>query len=546
MKLIVLLLSIFVAFPSELNAAAPWKITKTSWSQTDEKNYSDFVAAIGNAHCSSFDSCINNPANPYRSTDSGNESFFSDCADLPYMLRSYFASKNGLPFSYASAVSSADGEGGDIRYSPNGNVVRDRVDIIVRSGPSYVNTAATFSNIANTISSAMFRFDPQQKARGDDVEIDGKYFARMVPDFYSVKVDRESIEPGTVIYDPNGHVAVIYSVESDGRIRFIDSHPDNSLTHGVYGEKFARSRPGMGAGFKKFRAIQLIGAQKDSSGNYIGGKVYLQTNSSIPDYDVTQYFGTTQGSSWSKGKFEAEGQELNYYEWVRVKLAEGNLRFHPVEELRNMMDALCGDIKDRVAAVDTSVENGIQNKAQPSNLPNNIYGTDGEWESFSTPSRDARLKTSFVEMYNNTKSMVERFRAGDPRIDYTGSDIVGDLLAGYAEETSQCLISYKKSNGSLQELNFDQVRERLFALSFDPYQCTELRWGASGDELSTCDSGSNKMAWYKAEQRLRNQIDRVYDAKMGFSLEQLRNAVPGSGVDNPPEVNISGYLQSIR
>lgn len=546
MKLAVLLLSLLMSFVASAQGASPWKVTKTSWSQTDEKNYSDFVAAIGKAKCGSFDSCIKNPANPYRSTDSGEETFYSDCADLPYMLRSYFASKNGLPFTLITAVSSADGVGGDIRYSPNGNLPRDRMDVVVKPGPTYPNKSATFSGISNTISSAMFRFDPQLKPRSDVIEIDGKKYARLVPDFYSVRVDREGIEPGSVIYDPNGHVAVVYSVEADGRVLFMDSHPDNSLTRGTYGKKFSRSRPGMGAGFKKFRPIQLVGASKDDSGNLIGGKVYLQTDGSIEDYDITQFYGNKRGASWSKGQFEEEGQVMDYYEWVRVKLASANLRFHPVEELRNMMDALCGDIKDRITAVDTSLAAGIQNKEQPYQLPKNIYGTDGEWESFSTPSRDARLKTSFVEMFDNTKSMVERFRKGDPRIDYSGADLIGDLLAAYNEETAQCVVSYKKTNGATQDLNFDQVRERLYALSFDPYHCAELRWGATGEELNSCDSGSTKMAWYKAEQRLRNQIDRVYDARMDFTLEQLKAKAPGSGVDQGPDVDVKAWLNSAR
>ena len=30
--------------------------------------------------------------------------FNADCADLPYMLRAYFAWKNGLPFAYSAPV----------------------------------------------------------------------------------------------------------------------------------------------------------------------------------------------------------------------------------------------------------------------------------------------------------------------------------------------------------------------------------------------------------------------------------------------------------
>jgi hypothetical protein len=391
----------------------------------------------------------------------------------------------------------------------------------------------------------MYRFDPRLKAQ--EVRIDGKPYARLLPDFYSVSVDHKGIEPGTIIYDPNGHVAVVYSVESDGRILFMDSHPDNSLTHGTYGKKFARSRPGMGAGFKKFRPLKLVGATKDPrTGTLVGGQVYFLADSAIPDYDTTQFFGTRPGRSWNKGSFDVNGQPTDYYEWVRIKLASGNLRFHPVEELRNMMEALCGDLNDRVAAVQTAVDNGIDRKDEPSHLPNNIYGTDGEWETFSSPSRDARLKTSFVELYQQIQEMVERYRNRDPRIDYQGHDLIGDLLGAYAQESKACVIRYKNSAGAMVPLDFEAVRRRLFALSFDPYQCVELRWGASGNELSTCSSGGNARDWYAAEQRLRNQIDRTYDVKMGFSLSDLKRRVPGSGVDNPPETDLPAYLKTVR
>ena len=48
--------------------------------------------------------------------------FRSDCADLPYVLRFYYAWKRGLPFSYVSDVSPR-GRTRDIRYSPKGNRV---------------------------------------------------------------------------------------------------------------------------------------------------------------------------------------------------------------------------------------------------------------------------------------------------------------------------------------------------------------------------------------------------------------------------------------
>jgi hypothetical protein len=71
----------------------------------------------------------------------------------------------------------------------------------------------------------------------------------------------------------------------------------------------------------------------------------------------------------------------------------------------------------------------------------------------------------------------------------------------------------------------------------------ERRWGAKDPgDLATCSDAADKRAWYEAEQRLRNQPDRTYDVRMGFSLADLKKAVPGSGIDQPPDIDVLALL----
>lgn len=536
-----LLMTMVAAAPAEANTNA-WRITKDTWSATDERNFSAFITALGESGCNNVDRCLKSPANPYRSTDPQGVKWYADCADWPFMIRAYFAWKNGLPFSYVNRVSSAGG-GNDTRYSPNGNKVDRRKDI-VQNGNTPLDAVQLLKQFPGDISSAMFRFNPLR-----DID-NGLFF-----DFVPVKIDRNEVRSGTIIYDPNGHVALVYKVEDDGRVRFIDAHPDNSLTRGVYGEKFSRASPGMGAGFKNFRPIKLVDASTSPAGELVGGRVITVPNWKNPAFSVEQFIGTdpaadvntalTEKGVWKRGTFQHNGQALDWYDFVRSRLAVGELKYHPVEEMTNMMDALCQDIKDRVLAVDTAIAANIHQKAQPSALPNNIYGTEGEWETFSTPSRDARLKTSFVELLKRTKEFVELHRQGSSRIDYKGTNLAEDLRQAYARSAQACAIEYKRTDRSTMKLNFTEVSERLFALSFDPYHCPEARWGAKGAEANTCADGQVKRAWYEAEQRLRNQIERTYDVKMGFTLQQLQAKVPGSGVDNPPDVDLRSYLNGL-
>lgn len=531
---LILALNLFAA-PA---AAQNWVITKTSWSASDEKNYSNFIAVIGESGCRTVDECIKSPANPYRGTDSSSLNWWSDCGRFPFLLRSYFASKNGLPMSSVSGMKAVDGLGDDLRYSPRGNIVTARKDITQSSAQSPLNGYKNIYAIVNSVFTAVYRYNAElDKPTG------------LFYDFVPARIDRNEIRPGTVIYDANGHAAIVYKVEKDGRVRFFDAHPDNSVTRSVYGEKFARSSPNAGAGFKNFRPLYLVGATQDrSTGAYIGGRITTVAMSQLPGFSMEQYYGThpSPDKNYRKAQFVQNGAALPYYEFVRARLAEGHLVYKPVEEMLNMMDTLCSDIKDRVASVESSFNKGIHRKAQPSRLPSNIYGTSGEWEAESTPSRDARLKTSFVEIRNEVTKMVELQRQASSRIDYKGTNLVADLRDAYEKFASTCVIEYKRSDNSRVRLSYHDVVARLFALSFDPYHCPELRWGAAEThELVTCQDDSVKRNWYEAEQRLRNQIDRAYDVKMGFSLDELQRKVPGSGVETPPNVDLRGYLWSM-
>jgi hypothetical protein len=94
-------------------------------------------------------------------------------------------------------------------------------------------------------------------------------------------------------------------------------------------------------------------------------------------------------------------------------------------------------------------------------------------------------------------------------------------------------------------MTFDDMAQRLFRLSFDPYHCIELRWGADGDERASCPDAKPRIAWYEAEQRLRNQPDRTYDAFMGFTVKELLDKPKGSGIDTPPPIDIKTLIDNI-
>ncbi|MBI3676631.1 MAG: hypothetical protein HY243_08430 [Proteobacteria bacterium] len=502
------------------------------WSEEDERGFGEFITSLGESKCRTVDDCLHGPGNPFRASDVEGIYFKADCADFPYFLRAYYAWKRGLPFSYESEVEPR-GASRDIRYTREGNSVVERHDVLSLSTSGY----ALLETIRDVISSATYRIHP---------DLD----APLPPDHYSPAIDAKSIRPGTVIYDPNGHLATVFRVDPDGRIAYIDAHPDNTVTHGFYDVRFVRSRPGMGAGFKNWRSVALVGATRRADGILIGGHMELPANKNIPNYSEEQFFGTGQrpaDMNWSAGMFVLNDERLDYYDYVRAKLAGGKLQFDPVKEVHDMVASNCDDLHYRALAVDIAIAAGINRHPQPDRLPPNIYGTEGDWETYSTPSRDARLKTAFKELRDQTERFVKMYQAGDKKLIYQGSDLVGDLIRTYDAGAAACSVGYTRSDSSPITLSYEEARKRLFAMSFDPYQCAEHRWGAHDPgELITCNDGAEKRAWYEAEKYLRNQIDRTYEAQMDFGLDGLKEPGPGKGVATPPDIDVRAYLLSVR
>jgi hypothetical protein len=467
----------FVAALTDAASASPWRITKDHWGLEDERGFGAFVTALGQSGCSSAESCLRSAANPWRGSDGNFIDIDADCAKFPYLLRAYYAWKNGLPFGYA------DGVRGD-RFSHGGNSVVSRAEIVDHGGG--VDPKRAILAMMENVFSGTYRVDAGSP--------DG-----MPSDFYSPAPQPGSIRPGTVIYDPNGHVGIVWQVDAAGRIFYMDAHPDFTVSRSVYGAQFGQSPIALGGGLKNWRPLRLVDSRWSGS-SFIGGHVVVARQREISDFSLVQYTGTD-----GQGHFAYNGVKLGFYEYVRAAVSGGRTDYNPVFELQATMKTLCNDLNDRAQAVQQAVANGIAAKPHPARLPPNIYASDdGEWEAYATPARDARLRAAFVQFRADLSRMIGLWLQRDPRIVYDGQFLKDDLLRAYDAQSQACHITFLTVDKRPVTMSFDGMARHLLAMSFDPYHCEALRWG----DTVGCADGDTKRRWYENEAPMRTEIGR--------------------------------------
>ena len=469
--------------------AAALQVGGGAWDAQAEAEYGAFIARIGEARaagkCTTLNACVDNPAiNPYRAPTDAKLDLFADCADVPMELRAYFATKTRRAFKFVSAVASDHDipgqpppEGEDLRYTSGNHP-------IAWSTAAGSKTMQRFmSKVSASVHSGFFRMAPEVEDS----------------DTYPIKPSRASLRPGTVYYDPNGHVLVVYRVDADGTIWTFDGHPDNSLTFGRFTEgAYALGGRAQGGGFRNFRPTRVE-----------AGTLVSLTNAELSDYGDNQY-----------------GHGTGYFDWIRVSL--GGTPSPPEEKLGALLDQLCLDLGARATAVDAA---HALSEGPLGPIPPNIYGATGDWEAFSTPGRDARLRGSF----RNARALVlKALAAASPSAKPAVARALGKAWQKRASSPA-CVTRYTNGAGAEVRLTLADVQARIYDLSFDPYHCVEMRWGAVGAtaEAATCPTrDAEHLARYDDERRNRNVIDRSPVGTTG----------PDYGPDQPEDIDVRKLL----
>lgn len=553
--------------------AAPWIVVKEAWSQQDELNWQNFIRALGkgleNGVCNTVDTCLASSANIYRNQQDIDTTHFSDCADLPMYLRSYFAYKNQLPMSFGVGLTANKSTVEQIQEAEL-NVQRseEKLNQMMMSGASQLDIEKREKSLkelrdilANTKYPSDTRYTrngnyfservniPHSKGYGRDffkvvTQIhdqisSGSYRMLMTapgqtpPDFYPIAVSKQTIKAGTVVYKPTGHVALVYDIKPNGEILMIQAHPDNSMTRVTYGPEYMRSLTTHAAGFKNWRPFTVTEAKKDAQGIITGGKIVFAQDNEIPGYSLEQYFGNADinNTNSANTKFVVGGRNVDWYDYVKIRMANGVYKLNPLAEFQGELNNLCVSLQGRATDVEAATlprNNGftpaLNTEPHPGTLPRNIYGAEGDWEAYSTPSRDIRLRIAVINIFANLKKYMTKLQNNDPYFQYLGSNLKKDLIQTYHDVNAQCLISYTNSSGKKVSMGLSTALKRLTSISFDPYLCVERRWGASSQaELKSCADDNEKREWYTYQQFLRNLTERDPNAVMSWSLGQLKD-----------------------
>lgn len=523
-----------------------WKVKKTSWSAEDESNYSQFIKKLGYSKCKNLDQCLSSSeSNMLISEEDMFNVYYSDCADLPYVLRAYFAYKNGLPFSFVSKIAPVpltqvqidsdakqrqiiletkgeeaavkfDASLTDTRYSRNGNMPTARLNIPASNGR--VRDFGRMSLIINdAVSSGTLRM------------LSGDIDTEALSDFYSPRISSEFIKSGTTVYGPKGHAAIVYDVKPNGELLIMDAHPGNSISYkGWIKDEFIMDKASHGGMFKNFRPFVVENPKYSNDGlnSIVSGQIRFAKDEEIPSFSLEQY---------DSNNFTRDGKKVSLQEWTQLRLSGGKYRIEPMYEIRNNIHILCESAKGRAQDVQDAFDNGVSISQHIPTLPANIFAATDAWETFATPSRDLRLRNDTLGIFELAKNILERYKNKDPMIVYSGKNLKDDFIRSFQIYAKECNIEYKNSDGQSVKFNLLGLLKRLPALSFDPYMCPEIRWGAtSAKDLATCKDAEDKKAWHKYTQFLRNNLEKDTNANHAFTLEQLKSMDATKQIDNNP------------
>jgi hypothetical protein len=394
-----------------------------------------------------------------------------DCADLPYILRAYFAWKVGLPIAFRACGR------GSAKAPPHCGAPTVKTEFA-----QGLSSQASFRNVSGQLANAVHSGSARTGLEDEST------------DLYPIPLSRETLWPGTVYADPYGHVLVLVewvsqTADRPGMLLAVDAQPDNSVTRKRFweGTFLFASVAGAGPGFKAFRPL----VPRASGGLRALSNDELVDNPGFAPFSLEQ-------DQLSPDDFYARLAKLTNPEGLA-----------PRQAYEATLDALVEQIETRVTSIDNGEAYFRKSPRSVIPMPSGaaIFQTIGPWEDYSTPSRDLRLIIA-INVLNGLPEKIVRH----PELFVMNGSSPEEAKAGieqyHARRTQERSIRYTRTDGSPWELSVAEVlaRKQAYEMTYNPNDCVEMRWGAKPGtgEYSTCRRHA------PAEQRSKMEQYRIW------------------------------------
>ncbi|MET0342582.1 MAG: NlpC/P60 family protein [Polyangiales bacterium] len=447
--------------PARASEAPAWSATR-AWDADTERLYAAFVEQLFShpvddlKSWSNLSELLREPARnllfDHRGLDEDVQlTLAPDCADLPYLLRAYFAWKMGLPFAFRPCTRGKAG------VPPRCTDALTTHQAPLRAGDDRAAFERFWRMLRDGVHSASGRTVP------DDP----------LSDLYPLPLTREALAPGSVFIDPYGHMIVVgkwvpQGLAGQAMLLGADAQPDATVGRRRFWRGnflFTPDTRDVGAGFKGFRpVIDEAGAVRALDDEAI------RARHDVPAPSRAQYEGDLDA-------YYARMDELIFPRPVTID-----------DRMARAVDALDEQVRRRVEAIDTG-ESGLKGRTEPIDMPEGyaIFETQGPWEDFATPSRDMRLLIAI----DAVRALPAQARKNPARFGTReGAPELLRIDATLNERLAARRFAYTRSDGSTHSLSLADVVARVAVLevAYNPNDCVEYRWGApeGSDENKPC------------------------------------------------------------
>jgi hypothetical protein len=171
-------------------------------------------------------------------------------------------------------------------------------------------------------------------------------------DTYTLDVTPDSIRPGVVYYDPNGHVLQVYRVDHEsGKVYMMDAHPDGTLTLKVFSAKLGIGSGKAAGGFKAWRRYR-VEVVDVLAGSF---RIVRTLNRDCAFYSATVQY---------RRRYEVLGFTLTYHEWVPLRVSRYGNAVRWIEEASAFAEDLSADVRSGIEATIATITAGMREQSR--------------------------------------------------------------------------------------------------------------------------------------------------------------------------------------